>query len=74
MRKRTKTDKREATAYHEAGHAVAAFFRGRPFQFVTIKPGSSWISIGLLSNLLRESYFVERHSRGASSMICSPSG
>lgn len=29
---------RESTAYHEAGHAVCAFFLHRSFRFVTIKP------------------------------------
>src|SRR5947209_3102570 len=29
----------EVTAYHEAGHAVAAFNVGRSFRHVTIEPG-----------------------------------
>ena len=33
---------REATAYHEAGHAVAAFFLEQPFTSVTIIPGDDY--------------------------------
>jgi hypothetical protein len=33
-----KRKKLEKTAYHEAGHAVAAFYMKRPFRYVTIEP------------------------------------
>lgn len=32
------TKKLEATAHHEAGHAIAALRLGRPFRYVTIEP------------------------------------
>lgn len=35
--------RREATAYHEAGHAVAALHEDRPFKYVTIKPSEDSI-------------------------------
>ena len=31
---------RRATAYHEAGHAVACLVLGLPFKYVTIKPAT----------------------------------
>jgi len=39
----TPTKKLEATAYHEAGHAVAAFFLRRGFTRVSIIPGEDFL-------------------------------
>ena len=38
-KKPRRTKKLERIAYHEAGHAVAAFLVRRAFRYVTIKPG-----------------------------------
>ncbi len=38
--RRAKTTKQKAVAYHEAGHAVAAFYLHMPVYKATIKPDS----------------------------------
>ena len=43
MKNRTKL---EATAYHEAGHAVVSYFHKRRFRFVTIKPKPGYDILG----------------------------
>ncbi len=37
---------REETAYHEAGHAVATYVLGQPFEYVTIVPDAAGGSFG----------------------------
>jgi ATP-dependent Zn protease len=38
----TRTEKRRATAYHEAGHAVAGWFHDLAVREVTIAPEPGW--------------------------------
>jgi len=40
-------DPREITAYHEAGHAVAALALGRPVAWVSIRPGRKYLGVCL---------------------------
>ena len=49
---------RQATAYHEAGHAVAAFFMEKPLTMVTIQPDRAQASSGHChaEHLLAESH------------------
>ncbi|MGA2716857.1 MAG: hypothetical protein ABSG41_27530 [Bryobacteraceae bacterium] len=46
-----------ATAYHEAGHAVAAWRLGLKFRHVTIKPDSAGNSLGHLWDAARPKWF-----------------
>jgi len=39
------TDPREITAYHEAGHAVAALVLGRPVAWVSIRPDRKYLGL-----------------------------
>ena len=39
------SDPRELTAYHEAGHAVAALTLGRPVARVSIRPGRKYLGV-----------------------------
>lgn len=39
------TDTREITAYHEAGHAVAALTLGRPVAWVSVRPDRQFLGI-----------------------------
>lgn len=39
------SDSREATAYHEAGHAVSALTLGRPVSWVSIRPDRKYLGI-----------------------------
>jgi Peptidase family M41 len=41
--RRPRVRRLEQTAYHEAGHAVAAFFHDVPIRHVTIVPGSDYL-------------------------------
>ncbi len=52
----------EATAYHEARHAVASFFLKRQFRFVTIKPGDDFLGrvVGRPSDYRRRLKMAER--------------
>jgi len=52
----------EATAYHEAGHAVACFFLQRLFRFVTIKTGGDFLGrvVGRPSDYRRRLKMAEK--------------
>lgn len=52
----------EATAYHEAGHAVACFLLGRWFRFVTVKPGDDFLGkvVGRASDIRRRLKMAEK--------------
>jgi ATP-dependent Zn protease len=56
------TKKLEATAYHEAGHAVASYFLQRPFRFVTINPGDDFLGrvVGRVSDVRYRLKMAER--------------
>ena len=41
----TMADPREVTAYHEAGHAVAALALGRPVAWVSIRPDRKYLGL-----------------------------
>ncbi len=43
---RSYEDRREATAYHEAGHAIMAIWCSLPFHYVTIVPDADKWSLG----------------------------
>jgi ATP-dependent Zn protease len=43
-----------ATAFHEAGHAVAAFFLDIPIPTVTIVPDKDYLGLTLTQEQLRE--------------------
>ena len=38
-------DRRDVTAYHEAGHAVAALVLGRPVSWVSIRPDRKYLGV-----------------------------
>ncbi len=50
-------DDRVNTAYHEAGHAVAAYVVGQTFEYVTIKPDREGQSLGRLHRLDDPAYW-----------------